>query len=358
MSDRLRRILVALAPYGLVAAIAGAVWVGINATLAAERRAIELANPGALWLLGGCVLLAWVGFHLFARRSAALSFSRVGDLVRTRRGALSWLAPLPRVLRIVAVGLIAVALARPQVVTQEEVALEGIDIMLVLDLSQSMQERDLQRNRLDAAQRTIRTFIAGKTDRIGLVIFAKQAMLQCPLTTDMASLDRIVGDLAIGVIDGKGTAIGDGLGVAVAALRRSESKSKVIILLTDGDSNVVNVMNPDEAIEAAKSKGIHVFTVLMGRELSGNESEEMTSYGTNPALLKKIASSTEGRYFHAGDTAALERGFAEVRATLEKSKLKEVRRIPTELYPRLVAPALGLLMLELVLGLTRWRRFP
>jgi len=243
-------------------------------------------------------------------------------------------------------------------VSEEEIAVEGIDIMLVLDLSKSMQERDLKRNRLDAAQRTIRSFIAGKTDRIGLAVFAKQAMLQCPLTTDMASLDRIVADLAIGTIDPMGTAIGDGLGVAIASLRRSESRSKVIILLTDGDSNVVNVMNPEEAIEAAKVKNIRIFTVLMGREVEGRVPEELAGYGTNPALLKKIAAETNGRYFHAGDTAALEKGFAEVRATLEKSKLKEVRRIPTELYPRFVMPALGLIALEILLGLTRWRRFP
>jgi Ca-activated chloride channel family protein len=146
--------------------------------------------------------------------------------------------------------------------------------------------------------------------------------------------------------------------VAIASLRRSEAKSKVIILLTDGDSNVVNEMNPDEATAAAKEKGIRVFTVLMGRELSGGEPEEAQAWGTNPALLKKIAAETNGRYFHAGDTEALERGFREVRATLEKSKVKEVRRVASELYPRLVTPALALLVLEILLGLTRWRRFP
>jgi Ca-activated chloride channel family protein len=358
MSARTLRILAALAPYGLVVLVGGAVLTAIDLSLPTDRHAVELASPKALWLLAACALLAWTGFALASRRSATFTFSRVGDLAGLRRGAMSWLGSLPRVLRIVAVGLIAVALARPQVVTTEEIAVEGIDIMLVLDLSKSMQERDLARNRLDAAQRTIRSFIRGKSDRIGLVVFAKQAMLQCPLTTDMASLDRIVGDLAIGTIDPMGTAIGDGLGVAVASLRRSEARSKVAILLTDGDSNVVNVMSPDESIEAAKGKKIRVFTVLMGRELVGGEPAEMAAYGTNPALLKKIASETDGRYFHAGDTGALERGFAEVRATLEKSKQKEIRRIPTELYPRFVTPALGLLVLEIILGMTRWRRFP
>jgi Ca-activated chloride channel family protein len=117
-------------------------------------------------------------------------------------------------------------------------------------------------------------------------------------------------------------------------------------------------MNPEEAIAAAKRRGIRVFTVLMGRELANGAPPEMQAYGTNPALLKQIADETNGRYFHAGDTDALERGFSEVRATLEKSKLKEVRRVPTELYPRFVTPALALLLLEIILGLTRWRRFP
>lgn len=354
MPNRLLRFLLALVPYGIVSAIALIASVIINSTVAVDRRTVEFLHPSALWLLGSCALLAWVGFHLYARRAATFSFSRVDELARTRRGIVAWLAPLPRAMRIVAVGLIAIALARPQTYTRQEIDLEGIDIMIVLDLSKSMQERDLRRNRLDAAQRTIRGFIAGKTDRIGLAIFAKQAMLQCPLTMDMSALDRIVANLTIGVIDPNGTAIGDGLGVAIASLRRTDSKSKVIILLTDGDSNVVNEMAPEEAITAAKSKGIRVFSVLMGREAESGAQ----AYGTNPTLLKRIAAETNGRYYHAGDAEALERGFREVRATLEKSKLKEIRRVPTELYPRFVLLALVLLVLEIFLGLTRWRRFP
>jgi Ca-activated chloride channel family protein len=354
--DRLRRLAAILAPYGMVLVVAGAAAAIIDARVPAERKAVEWVHPGALALLGGCLLLAWVGFHLHTRRAATFSFSRVADLVRTRRGVMAWLAPLPRALRIVAVGLIAVALARPQTFTREVIDLEGIDIMIVLDLSESMSAKDLRRNRLDAAQRTVRRFIAGKTDRIGLVVFAKRAMLQCPLTVDMDALDRIVADLAIGNIDPMGTAIGDALGVAVASLRRSEAKSKVVILLTDGDSNVVTEMNPDEATAAAKAHDVRVFTVLMGRELPPGASDER--YGTNPELLQRIAAETNGRYFHAGDTEALERGFAEVRATLEKSKLREERRVPRDLYPLLVAPALGILVLEILLGLTRWRRFP
>jgi Ca-activated chloride channel homolog len=353
------RILRALVPYAYVVVVAGIVAAVLAATIDADRRNIVFAHPGALLLLGAVALLSWVGFHLYQRRTATFSFSRVGDLGRTRRGLVSWLLPLPRALRVVAVALIAIALARPQVFAREVVELEGIDIMIVLDLSKSMSERDLKRNRLDAAQRTIRQFIARRNDRVGLVVFGRQAMMQCPLTLDTAVLDRMVAELAIGDIDGQGTAIGDAVGLAVASLSRSDAKSKVVILLTDGDSNVVNEMTPEEALQVAKARGIRIFTMLMGRA-SETSSEEpgRRGYATNPTLLKQMAAQTGGRFFNAGDNEALQAGFEEVRATLEKSKRKEVRRVPSELFPRLVTPALGLLLLEVLLGLTRLRKFP
>jgi Ca-activated chloride channel homolog len=350
----------ALLPYAYVIVIGGAAALAIFFSLE-DRRKVVFAHPGALALLLGAALVAWVGFHLLHLRTGTFAFSRVGDLARTRRGPVAWLAPLPRALRVVAVALVAVALARPQVFAREEIELEGIDIMIVLDLSKSMTERDLQRNRLDAAQRTIRSFIARRNDRIGLVVFGRQAMMACPLTLDTAVLDRIVAELAIGDIDGQGTAIGDALGLAIASLERSDARSKVIILLTDGDNNVVNEMTPEESLEAAKARGIRIFAMLMGRAAEGApriDERGRRSYATNPELLRRIAAESEGRFFNAGDNAALDHGFEEVRATLEKSKRKEVRRVPTELFPRLVTPALGLLLLEILLGLTRLRRFP
>lgn len=361
MRERGARFLSALVPYGYVLLLAAGVALIIDATIATDRGTLSFARRDALVLLLGCVLLAWVGFHLYRRRNATFSFSRVADLRNTRRGLVSWLAPLPRALRLVAVGLIALALARPQTYAREVIELEGIDIMLVLDLSKSMSERDLSRNRLDAAQRTIRRFIKGRNDRVGLVVFAKNSMLQCPLTLDMRALDRIVAELQISDIDPMGTAIGDGVGLAVASLRRSDARSRVVILLTDGDSNVVNEMSPEEALAAAKERGIRIFTVLMGREIEPTAEggpERPRGYGTNPKLLRTMASESNGRYFHAGDTEALARGFEEVRATLEKSKRKEIRRVPTELFAVFVTPALGLLLLEILLSLTRLRRFP
>src|SRR5262249_6930051 len=159
--------------------------------------------------------------------------------------------------------------------------------------------------------------------------------------------------------DPMGTAIGDAVGLAVASLKRSDAKSKVIVLVTDGDSNVINEMSPDESLALTKKLGIRVFTVLVGEEASAQDDPfGRRQYGTNPALLKSFAKDTGGKYFHAGDGKALERGFDEVRAALEKSKRKEVRRIPTELYAWFATPALALVLLEVLLGLTRLRRFP
>jgi Ca-activated chloride channel family protein len=366
--DRLRRSLVWLVPYGLVALVGG----GIGLVLFAEIQdlrgvdAIELHDKGALALLLASALVAWVGFHLHVRRSGTFSFSRVSDLARTRRGFVSWLTTFPRALRVVALALLAVALARPQTFTRQEIEVEGIDIMLVLDLSKSMEEGDLRPNRLYAAQRTIRRFLEGhRNDRIGLVVFAKEAMVQCPLTLDHDALDSIVSDLAIGDVEPMGTAIGDGLGLALANLRRSDARSKIIILLSDGDSNTVNEMDPDEATQVAKDGKVKVFTVLIGREEGALRDPDFgidlfgrQPYAVNPALLRGIAASTGGRYFNAPDTRALDRGFEEVRATLEKSKHREVGKIYGELFPRFVTPALVLLLLEVLLSLTRFRKFP
>jgi Ca-activated chloride channel family protein len=317
-------------------------------------------NPWALVLLVGAGLAAWAGFHLRTRRAATLSFSRVDDLRRQRRGLVAWLAGLPAALRVLALGLVAIALARPQIIQKEEIDLDGIDVMVVLDMSKSMEERDLQPYRMEAALRTVREFLRGrKTDRIGLVVFAKQAMLKCPLTLDYSVLDAMVSELAIGEVDPMGTAIGDAVGLAVASLKRSDAKSKAIVLVTDGDSNVINEMSPDESVALTKRLGIRVFSVLVGEEATSSQEDfGRRQYGTNPVLLKAFAKETGGKYFHAGDSRALELGFNEVRETLEKSKRKEVRRIPTELYGWFVAPALALVLLEVLLGLTRLRRFP
>ena len=362
MSPGIGKTLRGLLPYGLVVGIAGPTALLIDRLLHDRGVVLTFHEPRALWLLISLALVAWVSFHLRASRTPHFRFSRVGDLARTRRRLLSWLSPLPAALRLVALGLVVFGLARPQAYVREEIQLEGIDLMIVLDVSKSMEERDLRPNRMDAALRTVRGFLRGrKNDRIGLVTFAREAMLACPLTIDYGALDTIVAEVKIGELPAQGTAIGDGVGLAVASLRRSDAKSKVVVLLTDGDSNVANEMTPEDAIAAAKERGIRVFTVLVGKEAQGPLDPfdlRTQRYGVNPALLKRMAEETKGRYLNAADTAALDRVFEEVRATLEKTKRKEVKRTPTELFPYFVIPALALLLLEVLLSLTRWRRFP
>jgi Ca-activated chloride channel family protein len=272
-------------------------------------------------------------------------------------GWVAIFARLPAVLRITAVALLAIALARPQTFKTEDLEVEGIDIMIVLDLSKSMEETDLQQNRLDAGQRTIKSFMQNRRgDRLGLVVFAREAMLHSPLTLDYGAFEDIVDALVIGDVPEMGTAIGDALGLALASLRRAESKSKVIILISDGDSNTSNFMDPYEAKQLAAEAGVRVFTVLMGATATGGQPQ---AHAINPALLQEIAADTGGRFFPVGADAELDESFESIRADLEKSREVVKGQVPDrELFAWLAGPALVLLLLELLLMMTRWRRFP
>jgi Ca-activated chloride channel family protein len=237
--------------------------------------------------------------------------------------------------------------------------------MIVVDMSKSMEETDLPRDRLDAAQRVIRRFLRRTThDRIGLVVFGQQAMLQCPLTLDTKVLEQIVTDLAIGDVPELGTAIGDGLGLALSQLRDDRrdtgpddapAKSKVVILLSDGDSNWVTRFEPDEAARVAKDMGVKVYTILVGRE----ESDLFGGMSVNPATLRSIAALTGGEFFRATDYDSFDKGFQTVRSKLDTTKRVEIERIPDkQMFVPLAILGLLLLGLELVLSHTRLRRLP
>lgn len=366
--------------YGVLVAISALLaalvytWLGRDG----EAAAAELGwmNPYALLLLlGGAVLAAWVSLHLGLARAPVVAHSRVSLLGGLARGPVARLALLPEVLRIAVLALMAIALARPYTYRTETLEVLGIDIMVVLDLSKSMEERDLEPDRLGAGQQTIRRFLASRDgDRVGLVVFAQAAMMQCPLTIDYRVLDAIVADLAIGDVPEMGTAIGDALALALASLRRSDARSKVVILISDGDSNVSEQLSPEEARDLAVDMGVRVFTILVGKDPRdpggpGGQSsggQDGTGalalsgrYSVNPMLLGELAAATGGHYFRAGDGAALEHSFERVRQTLDKDRRRVVGRVPGgELFTGLLAPALGLLGLELLLRLTRWRRFP
>jgi Ca-activated chloride channel homolog len=310
--------------------------------------------PRALFLVIGAALVGWLGFHLQRRRTATLGFSQV-KLIGAR-GVGAYLAPLPTALRVLAVCALAIALARPETYRVVKRQVDSIDIVIVMDMSKSMEEADMRRDRMDAAQRVIRRFLRrNKNDRVGLVIFGQQAMLQCPLTYDTKILEKIVADLVIGDVPELGTAIGDGLALGVAQLRRSDAKSKVVILLSDGDSNWVTRFAPDEAARAAKEDKIKVYTLLVGREEAGL----FGGMSVNPATLRNIASTTGGEFFRASDYASFDRGFQTVRNKLDSTKRTKTDRIPDQqLFVPFALIGAGLLLLELLLSHTRLRRLP
>jgi Ca-activated chloride channel homolog len=360
-----RRIARALVPWLLVAGLGAVAALAIARSFEAMRgaEAIVWRSPRAAILFAAAGFVGVVAFHLHRRRAAAMAFSQT-HLVR-RIGGLAWLSDLPGVLRVLAVAALAVALARPETYRTIKHEIDTIDIMIVVDMSKSMEETDLPRDRLDAAQRVIRRFLRRSThDRIGLVVFGQQAMLQCPLTLDAKLLEQIVADLAIGDVPELGTAIGDGLGLALSQLRDDRrdlasgeppTKSKVVILLSDGDSNWVTRFEPDEAAQVAKAMGVKVYTVLVGRE----ESDLFGGMSVNPATLRSIAAVTGGEFFRATDYDSFDRGFQTVRSKLDTTKRVEIERIPDkQMFVPLALLALILLGIELVLSHTRLRRLP
>lgn len=311
-------------------------------------------SPRAVWLAAGGLLVGVLAFHLQRRRAASLGFTQVA-LVRAR-GVRAWLADLPGVLRILAIGLLALALSRPETYRTVVHHEDSIDIMIVFDMSKSMEEADMRHHRMDAAQRVVRRFLRRtRHDRVGLVIFGQQAMLQCPLTGDTKLVEQIVRDLAIGDVPALGTAIGDGLAMALSQLRRSDAKSKVVILLSDGDNNWVTRFDPDEAGRTAAAMKVKVYTVLVGRE----ENDLFGGSSVNPETLRSIAQLTGGEFYRATDYESFDRGFQAVREKLDTTKRERRERVPDKQLFVVLAVAAGLLvLLELLLSHTRLRRLP
>ena len=334
--------------------------------------ALGFARPWALLLLAA-VPLAVAALLLERRRAPALRHPRAAAVLgRTGRGLLGRLGFLPHALLVAALALAAIALARPQArEAQAELAgVEGIDIVIALDLSTSMRAADFEpQNRLHVAKEVLKDFVGRRTsDRIGLVVFAREAYVQCPLTLDTGILRDQVDRLRFGVID-DGTAIGNALATAVNRLRDSTAKSRAIVLLTDGDNNSGQV-SPLAAAEMARALGIRVFPILVGKggvvpypvgaDLFGAPVYERREFPVNPALLQEIARTTGGVYANATDRETLEHGLQAVLDRLEKTLLFEAggARRTTELFASFLRPAFWLAALALLLGATRWRTFP
>ena len=279
---------------------------------------------------------------------------------------MNLLRHVPFILRIFALVMIVVAIARPR--SSEEfskVDTEGIDIVLAMDVSTSMLARDLTPDRINAAKDIAIEFISQRpSDRMGIVVFAGESFTQCPLTTDRATLINLMKEVQTDIIE-DGTAIGNGLATAVARIKDSDAKSRVVILLTDGVNNSGEV-SPQMAAEIAKTYGIRVYTIGVGKEGMAPY-PVMTPWGVqvqnmkveiDEALLKEIAESTGGRYFRATDNTKLAEIYSEINR-MEKAKTT-VDSFPvySELFGRYAILALLALMLELLFNWFVIRRLP
>lgn len=303
-------------------------------------REFEWAQRYFLYLLPTIPLVFALRRILAGRARQRLS---VAFLTRdVRSGWVESLRHLPALLTGAGMALVLVALARPQRISQRmERSSEGIDIVLAIDISDSMLETDLHPNRLEAAKRVARSFVQGRfEDRIGLVVFAGDAFSLCPLTTDYELLTQSIGEISSGLIRTAGTAIGSALGMSTNRLRDSKAKTKIIVLLSDGE-NTAGSLDPVTAAELVDAYGIRLYTIAVGRIGIG---ETPTDEGT----LKRLAALAKGQFFRATDTRALSAVFARINR-LEKAEVKQSRyREIADFYQVYLRWAIVLLLLALL----------
>lgn len=287
--------------------------------------------------------------------------------VRTGAGKLrKWFRHVPFVLRTVALSLIIIALARPRSSSVlENSETEGIDIVLALDVSTSMLARDFVPDRINAAKDIAVEFISQRHgDRMGIVVFAGESYTQCPLTTDRATLVNLIKEIEVGLIE-DGTAIGNGLATAVARMRESDAKSKVVILLTDGVNNRGEIA-PEMAADIAKTYGVRVYTIGVGKEGMapypvatpfGIELQQV-KVEIDEDLLQNIASVTGGKYFRATDNTKLLEIYGEINKMEKSRTMVDSFPVYKELFMGYAVAALVLLLAELVLRLFVIRKLP
>lgn len=330
---------------------------------------MHFASPYYLWLLSA--LIPMIAYYVWRtlKGGAAIQISSVEGVAGAPKTVRYYLRHLPFVLRIGAMALLIVALARPQDVERlSRSNTEGIDIMLAIDVSGSMLARDFRPDRITAAKEVAGAFITDRYgDRIGLVAFAGEAFTQSPLTTDQGTLQTLLARIRSGLIE-DGTAIGNGLATAINRLRESEAKSKVIILLTDGVNNAGEIA-PQTAAEIAKSQGIRVYTIGVGT-IGMAPYPAVDIYGTptggtvmakveiDEKVLQAIADLTGGQYFRATDKAKLKAIYDEINR-LEKSKVEVTEHVTYhEQFLAWVLAGLLLLTLEFLLRTLLLKRIP
>lgn len=323
--------------------------------------------PALLWLLVLPLLL--IVHYVYMELKGRNPHLRVSNAIpwkQEKNTVLNIIRHMPFVLRIVALSLIIIAIARPRSSSKlDKVQSEGIDIMLTMDVSTSMLARDFTPDRISAAKDIAIEFISQRpSDRMGIVVFAGESYTQCPLTTDRATLINLMKEVRTNLLE-DGTAIGNGLATAVARLKDSDAKSRVVILLTDGVNNSGEIA-PETAADIAKTYGIRVYAIGVG---ANGEAPYpvMTPWGVDiqkvkveidEQLLTNIANETGGRYFRATDNTKLAEIYSEI-GKMEKTRTT-IDSFPVykELFLGYAVAALICLMLELLLNVFVIRRLP
>ncbi len=317
---------------------------------------MTFANPGYLFLL--LLLIPVIGWYIYELRKsdASVLVSDTRIMKAQPQSWRVWMLHVPFILRTAIIILLSVALARPQLTNRwSSESTEGIDIMMALDISGTMLAEDLRPNRLEAAKQVASDFvIARPNDQIGLVVFAGESFTQCPLTTDHAVLVNLFKSVEYGMIE-DGTAIGLGLANAVNRMKDSPTKSKVVILLTDGSNNRGDI-DPQTAAEIAKTFGIRVYTVGVGSYGQARvpvPTPMGVQYMTmdsefDEGTLRRIADITGGQYFRATDNTTLKQIYEQI-DQLEKTKMR-VREYSkhTESFAPFLFAALVCLVLEII----------
>ena len=327
----------------------------------------RFANPEFLLLLAVVPFLTW--WYLRRKRSAAtLRYSNLGVVKSVKKTGTRHYRHILFVLRMLVIILLIIAFARPQSGrSEQEIITEGIDIILAMDVSSSMLAEDFKpKNRLEAAKLVAAEFVKGRTnDRIGLVVFAGLSFTQCPLTLDYGILLNFLQEIKIGMIE-DGTAIGMAIGNCVNRLKESKAKSKVVILLTDGRNNR-GELDPITAARVAQAFGIRIYTIGAGKRGEAMYPVDDPIFGKryvkmpveiDENLLQQVAQITGGKYFRATDKTSLEKIYSEI-GDMEKTKIevKEYTRYKELFLPYLLA-AIALLLTEIVLANTRFRKIP
>ena len=332
---------------------------------------MEFANKEYLLLF--LLLIPYIVWYFLYRKKTEPTM-RMSDTYAYQFAPKSWrirMIHLPMLLRVIALSMIILVLARPQTHTSwGGKTVEGIDIMLAMDVSTSMLAEDLKPNRIEAAKSVAGEFVSGRPDdNIGLTIFAGEAFTQCPMTTDHQSLLNLLHnvrtDIAARGLIQDGTAIGMGLANAVSRLKDSKTKSKVVILLTDGSNNSGD-LSPLTSAQIAKSLGIRVYTIAVGTngvapypmQVGGTTQYVNMRADVDTQTLSQIAAQTDGNFYRATNTSELKKIYQDI-DKLEKTKM-DVKKFSKryEAYQRFALVAVIALLLELLLRQTVFRRIP